>query len=125
MLVVASVNVNGIRAATPKGLAAWLARTRADVVCLQQTRAATGEVPAELSASGRVDVVRARHGDVDGPYSWWSDRGRAFDDDAGRRIDLHVATPGLAARAGSAVVERAASHTERRSDRAPVVVAYR
>ncbi|MBQ0847156.1 exodeoxyribonuclease III [Streptomyces sp. BH-SS-21] len=73
---------------------------------------------------GYVDVVRALHPDVDGPYSWWSYRGRAFDNDSGWRIDYQVATPGLAARAVKAFVERAATHGERWSDHAPVTVAY-
>ncbi len=73
---------------------------------------------------GYVDVVRALHPDADGPYSWWSYRGRAFDNDAGWRIDYHVATPGLAGRAVSAVVERAASYDTRWSDHAPVTVVY-
>ncbi|MEM7543664.1 MAG: endonuclease/exonuclease/phosphatase family protein, partial [Pseudomonadota bacterium] len=34
-----SINVNGIRAAHRKGLYAWLARQRADVVCLQEVKA--------------------------------------------------------------------------------------
>ncbi|WP_323132150.1 exodeoxyribonuclease III [Kineococcus indalonis] len=75
-------------------------------------------------ASGWVDVVRSLHPGVEGPYSWWSWRGQAFDRDTGWRIDLHVATEGLAARARSAVVDRAASYAERFSDHAPVVVAY-
>jgi exodeoxyribonuclease-3 len=79
---------------------------------------------AGVFASGWVDVVRALHPGVDGPYSWWSYRGRAFDNDTGWRIDHHVATPGLAARAVSAVVERASTHGERWSDHAPVTVAY-
>ena len=53
----------------------------------------------ELLASGWVDVVRVLHPDVPGPYSWWSWRGRAFDNDAGWRIDYQLATRGLAARA--------------------------
>lgn len=73
---------------------------------------------------GYVDVVRALHGDVPGPYSWWSYRGRAFDNDTGWRIDLAVATPGIAGRAVSAVVERAATHAERWSDHAPVTVVF-
>jgi exodeoxyribonuclease III len=73
---------------------------------------------------GYVDVVRALHPDTPGPYSWWSYRGRAFDNDTGWRIDLVVTTPGLAARARSAVVERAASHAERWSDHAPVTVVF-
>lgn len=74
---------------------------------------------------GYVDVVRRLHPEGPGPYTWWSYRGRAFDNDSGWRIDYHMATPGLAARALSAVVERAPSYDTRWSDHAPVTVAYR
>ncbi|WP_432495893.1 exodeoxyribonuclease III [Kineococcus auxinigenes] len=74
--------------------------------------------------AGWVDVVRSLHPGVEGPYSWWSWRGQAFDRDTGWRIDLHVATEDLAARASAAVVDRAASYAERFSDHAPVVVTY-
>ncbi|RSS80244.1 exodeoxyribonuclease III [Streptomyces sp. WAC06614] len=74
--------------------------------------------------AGYVDVMRALHPEQDGPYSWWSYRGRAFDNDAGWRIDLQVATPGLAARAVKGFVERAETHPERWSDHAPVTVVY-
>ncbi|MCL6732945.1 exodeoxyribonuclease III [Streptomyces neyagawaensis] len=73
---------------------------------------------------GYVDVVRALHPDVEGPYTWWSYRGRAFDNDSGWRIDLAAATPRLAARAVKAVVERAATHAGRWSDHAPVTVVF-
>lgn len=73
---------------------------------------------------GLVDVVRSLVGEVEGPYSWWSVRGRAFDNDTGWRIDYQVATAGLAARAAQARVERAATHEERWSDHAPVTVVY-
>ncbi|MCH5673943.1 exodeoxyribonuclease III [Streptomyces gilvus] len=73
---------------------------------------------------GYVDVVRALHPDAEGPYTWWSYRGRAFDNDSGWRIDLHVSTPGLAAKAVKGYVERAATHDERWSDHAPVTVVY-
>ncbi|WP_144830750.1 exodeoxyribonuclease III [Kocuria rhizophila] len=73
---------------------------------------------------GYVDVVRGLAGDVPGPYTWWSYRGKAFDTDAGWRIDYHMATPGLAARARSATVDRAASYDVRFSDHAPLVVDY-
>ncbi|HEC11742.1 MAG TPA: exodeoxyribonuclease III [Acidiferrobacteraceae bacterium] len=36
---VITVNVNGIRAAARKGFYAWLSRQRADIVCVQETRA--------------------------------------------------------------------------------------
>lgn len=77
-----------------------------------------------LDHAGLGDVVRTLHPDWEGPYSWWSYRGRAFDNDAGWRIDYHLATPGLAARAAQARVERAASHDLRWSDHAPVTVTY-
>lgn len=79
---------------------------------------------AGLLAHGWVDVVRALHPDVEGPYSWWTYRGRAFDNDVGWRIDHQLATPGLAARAKDAMVERAPSHDTRWSDHAPVTVRY-
>ena len=79
----------------------------------------------ELLATGWVDVVRVLHPDRPGPYSWWSWRGRAFDNDAGWRIDYQLTTPGLAARAGSARVERADAYALRWSDHAPVTVEYR
>ncbi len=74
---------------------------------------------------GWVDVARQLAGDVAGPYTWWSFRGRAFDTDAGWRIDYHIATPELAARAADHNVDRAPSYDERWSDHAPVVVSYR
>ncbi|WP_026924713.1 exodeoxyribonuclease III [Glycomyces arizonensis] len=73
---------------------------------------------------GFVDIVRSLHPGVEGPYSWWSYRGRAFDNDTGWRIDLQIATPGLAAAARGARVDRAPSHDQRWSDHAPVVCAY-
>ncbi|MFB7469481.1 exodeoxyribonuclease III [Kitasatospora sp. NPDC056184] len=74
--------------------------------------------------AGYTDVVRRLHPDRTGPYTWWSYRGRAFDNDSGWRIDLQVATPTLATRATDARVERAETHAERWSDHAPVTVAY-
>lgn len=73
---------------------------------------------------GWVDVGRAFAGEVDGPYTWWSNRGQAFPNDSGWRIDYHVATPELAATVKHYAVDRAASYDERFSDHAPVVVDY-
>ncbi len=73
---------------------------------------------------GWVDVGREAHPDVDGPYTWWSMRGRAFDTDTGWRIDYHLATPALAARASGYHVVRAGSWDTRFSDHAPVVADY-
>ena len=74
---------------------------------------------------GWVDVGRRWAGEVDGPYTWWSQRGQAFDTDTGWRIDYHVATPALAATVQSYTIDKAASWDTRWSDHAPVVVDYR
>ena len=73
---------------------------------------------------GWVDVARTLAGQVQGPYSWWSWRGKAFDNDAGWRIDYQLATPALAALARTQQVDRAAAYDQRFSDHAPVVVSY-
>ncbi|QBI54313.1 exodeoxyribonuclease III [Streptomonospora litoralis] len=77
-----------------------------------------------ITDTGCTDVVRALHPDTHGPYSWWSYRGRAFDNDTGWRIDYHLATPHLAQRAEKAHVERAPTYDQRWSDHAPVTVTY-
>lgn len=71
-----------------------------------------------------VDIGRRLAGDVPGPYTWWSYRGKAFDNDAGWRIDYQLAVEELAKRAVSARVDRAPSYDTRWSDHAPLVVEY-
>lgn len=71
---------------------------------------------------GWADVVRDLAGDVPGPYSWWSMRGRAFDNDTGWRIDYHFATPALRAQAHDFQIHKAPSWDTRFSDHAPVVI---
>ena len=73
---------------------------------------------------GWVDVVRSLAGEIQGPYSWWSWRGKAFDNDAGWRIDYQLATPRLADLARAQHVDRAEAYDQRFSDHAPVVVNY-
>lgn len=71
-----------------------------------------------------IDVGRRFAGDVPGPYTWWSYRGKAFDNDAGWRIDYQMATPQLADQVTKAVVDRAPSYDRRFSDHSPLVVDY-
>ena len=73
---------------------------------------------------GWVDVGRRWAGEVEGPYTWWSQRGKAFDTDTGWRIDYHLATPALAETVTNYVVDRAEAYDQRWSDHAPVVVDY-
>jgi exodeoxyribonuclease-3 len=74
---------------------------------------------------GWIDVGRRWAGEVDGPYSWWSNRGQAFDNDTGWRIDYHVVTPALGERVAAYRVDRYPSYDTRWSDHAPVIVDYR
>lgn len=108
-----------------------IAHREADLRAWRANRGRAGFLPEERAwldrlydRLGYVDVVRRLHPGVEGPYTWWSYRGRAFDNDAGWRIDLQLATPDLAARAVRARVDRAAAYDQRFSDHAPVVVAY-
>ena len=73
---------------------------------------------------GWVDLGRRLGGDGPGPYTWWSYRGQAFDNDAGWRIDYQIATPELAELASSATVHRSATYDGRWSDHAPLSVEF-
>ncbi|AXH96819.1 exodeoxyribonuclease III [Ornithinimicrobium avium] len=107
-----------------------VAHTCLDVARWRQSRTSEGFLPEErewigarLSPRTLVDVVRALHPGTEGPYSWWSWLGQAYEKDVGWRIDYHLATPRLARTAVSAVVDRE-HRGVRLSDHAPVVVDY-
>jgi exodeoxyribonuclease-3 len=70
---------------------------------------------------GWVDVYRRLHPQTtDECYTWWSNRGQARAKNVGWRIDYHVATPALAARARTSAV-----YKERWfSDHAPLTIDY-
>ncbi|HEY6960292.1 MAG TPA: exodeoxyribonuclease III [Gaiellaceae bacterium] len=54
---VASLNVNGIRAAVRRGLLGWLAESEPDLVCLQEIRATESQLPVrELEELGYESV---------------------------------------------------------------------
>lgn len=78
----------------------------------------------QLVTDGWVDLGRKHAGQVGGPYSWWSWRGKAFDNDTGWRIDYVWATAGLAASMQSCVVDRAPSYAQRWSDHAPITATF-
>jgi exodeoxyribonuclease-3 len=58
------------------------------------------------------------------PYTWWSSRGKAFDNDTGWRIDYHLTTSALAERVTDLPHRAGASWDTRWSDHAPVIVDY-
>jgi exodeoxyribonuclease III len=53
-------------------------------------------------------------------YTWWSNRGEAWANNVGWRIDYQIATPGVAATARSASIYR----NRRFSDHAPLIIDY-
>ena len=71
-----------------------------------------------------VDVVRELAGDIQGPYTWWSQRGRAFDNNVGWRLDYQFATPEFAQTAKAFVIGKAPSYESRWSDHAPLTITY-
>ncbi|MCU1403233.1 MAG: exodeoxyribonuclease [Microbacteriaceae bacterium] len=85
------------------------------------------EAEADYNAGaglGWVDIGRRWAGEIEGPYTWWSQRGQAFDNDTGWRIDYQMATPALAAKVTGYAIDRAEAYDKRWSDHAPVVVDY-
>ena len=67
-----------------------------------------------------IDVFRELN-QQENQYTWWSNRGQAWDKNVGWRIDYHVATPGLAGIALSESIYK----EERFSDHAPLIINYR
>ena len=72
-----------------------------------------------LTRGGLVDVFRTLNAKPE-QYTWWSNRGQAWAKNVGWRLDYHLATPGIAAKA-----RREQIFLERRfSDHAPVIIDY-
>lgn len=74
---------------------------------------------------GIVDLGRHHAGEVAGPYTWWSWRGKAFDTDTGWRIDYHLSTKELARYMTEIKVTRAKTYAQRWSDHAPVTAKFK
>jgi exodeoxyribonuclease-3 len=68
-----------------------------------------------------VDVYRRLHpATTDECYTWWSNRGAAYEKNVGWRLDYQVATPAFAAKAISTSIYK----EQRFSDHAPLIVDY-
>lgn len=76
---------------------------------------------ALFDEQGWVDVYRRLHPETTGDaYTWWSNRGQAWANNVGWRIDYHVATAGIAGKATSAAIYK----EQRFSDHAPLIITY-
>lgn len=75
----------------------------------------------DLYASGWVDVYRQCYPTAgEEGYTWWSNRGQAYANNVGWRIDLQVATPAIAVQATQGYVYK----EQKFSDHAPLVIDY-
>ena len=74
-----------------------------------------------LSEAGKVDVYRQLQPSTTGEaYTWWSNRGQAYVNNVGWRLDYHLATPAVAALARIEHIYK----EQRFSDHAPISVDY-
>ena len=74
-----------------------------------------------LTEGGLVDGSRRLQPDAtDACYTWWSNRGQAYANNVGWRLDYHLATPGLAALARKEHIYR----DQKFSDHAPLTIDY-
>lgn len=72
-----------------------------------------------LEKIGFVDVFRQLNQES-GQYTWWSNRGQAWANNVGWRIDYQIATPTIAGKATDALIYK----TERFSDHSPLIINY-
>jgi exodeoxyribonuclease-3 len=103
-----------------------IAHKEIDLKNWRSNRKSSGFLPEErawltrvFDELGFVDVFRRLDSSPD-RYTWWSNRGQAYANNVGWRIDYQVATPGIAAQAKAVAI-----YTNRRfSDHAPLVIDY-
>lgn len=103
-----------------------IAHTEKDLKNWRGNRKNSGFLPEErawltqlFNEMGFIDVFRLLHPDLEA-YTWWSNRGQAWANDVGWRLDYHVATPAIAAKARATGIYK----DQRFSDHAPMMVDY-
>jgi exodeoxyribonuclease-3 len=105
-----------------------IAHQEADLKNWKGNRKNSGFLPEErawltelFSQVGWVDVYRHLYPNAtEEGYTWWSNRGQAWANNVGWRIDYQIATPAIAAKAISASIYK----DERFSDHAPLIINY-
>jgi exodeoxyribonuclease-3 len=77
---------------------------------------------AQPEGLGWIDAYRAKHPSTEGEaYTWWSNRGNAYANNVGWRIDYQIVTPGIAAK----IVDASVYKERRFSDHAPLIIDYK
>ena len=75
-----------------------------------------------INETGLIDVYRKLHPETTAEcYTWWSNRGQAWANNVGWRLDYHLATSNIAELALNANVYK----EERFSDHAPLTIEYK
>ena len=104
-----------------------IAHKEQDLKNWRSNRKNSGFLPEErawmtkLLDSGLVDVYRMLHPDTtDDAYTWWSNRGQAWANNVGWRLDYQIATAPLAPAARAVAIHKAT----RFSDHAPLTIDY-
>tara|TARA_B100001059_G_scaffold157246_1_gene156781 strand:+ start:1775 stop:2593 length:819 start_codon:yes stop_codon:yes gene_type:complete len=103
-----------------------IARSERDIFHWKSNRSTSGFLPEErewmdeLVGRGARDLVRDHFGDVEGPYTWWSNRGQARKLDRGWRIDYLLGNASATRRMKKVHVHREAGLAI--SDHAPVII---
>ncbi len=103
-----------------------IAHQRIDLKNWRGNQKNSGFLPEERAwfsrwlAAGFVDVFRQLHPQQEA-YSWWSNRGQARANNVGWRIDYHICTPAIAARAQAAGIH---DRMQRFSDHAPLLADF-
>ncbi len=105
-----------------------IAHKEQDLKNWRSNRKNSGFLPEErawmtklLDETGLVDVYRRLQPDAtETAYTWWSNRGQAYANNVGWRLDYHLATPALAQLARKESIYK----QEKFSDHAPITVEY-
>ena len=105
-----------------------IAHQNADLKHWRSNQKNSGFLPEErawmtrlLSEGGLVDVYRRLQPDTtETCYTWWSNRGQAYANNVGWRLDYHLATPAIAETARTEAIYKG----EKFSDHAPLTVGY-
>lgn len=103
-----------------------IAHTERDIFYAKANETQSGFMPHEREWLGKFidvgwqDLIRQHYGEVQGPYSWWSNRGRARELDRGWRIDYLLGNQQAAKAFQSGSICRAGGLLV--SDHAPVTI---
>jgi exodeoxyribonuclease-3 len=105
-----------------------IAHQQADLKNWRSNQKNSGFLPEErawmtrlTTEGGLVDVYRRLQPDTtDTCYTWWSNRGQAYANNVGWRLDYHLATPALAEKARTESIYKG----EKFSDHAPITIEY-